>query len=60
MGVAGWAAVMSVGCALAALGLGLAAVLAYMFIDVERYEVARGYKALHDPLKGQKLAAELG
>ena len=38
------------------LGMGLAACLAYMFIDVERYEVARGYKALHDPLKGQRLA----
>ena len=59
VGVNESAAVVSVGCALAALGLGLAAVLAYMFIDVERYEVARGYKALHDPLKGQKLAAEL-
>ena len=59
VGVNEAAAVVSVGCALAALGLGLAAVLAYMFIDVERYEVARGYKALHDPLKGQKLAGEL-
>jgi HEAT repeat protein len=44
---------------LAPLGMGLAACLAYMFIDVERYEVARGYKALHDPLKGQRLATEL-
>ena len=40
----------AVACALAALGMGLAACLAYMFIDVERYEVARGYKALHDPM----------
>jgi len=46
-------------CALGPLGMGLAACLAYMFIDVERYEVARGYKALHDPMKGQRLAAEL-
>lgn len=35
------------------------ATLAYMFIDVERYEVARGYKSLHNPMKGQRLAAEL-
>ena len=39
--------------------MGLVACLAYMFIDVERYEVARGYKALHNPLKGQRLAVEL-
>ena len=50
---------LTVVCALAPLAMGLAACLAYMFIDVERYEVARGYKALHNPLKGQKLAAEL-
>ncbi|VTR93447.1 heat-repeat-containing pbs lyase : HEAT repeat-containing protein OS=Singulisphaera acidiphila (strain ATCC BAA-1392 / DSM 18658 / VKM B-2454 / MOB10) GN=Sinac_5393 PE=4 SV=1: HEAT_2: HEAT: HEAT_2: HEAT_EZ: HEAT_2: HEAT_2: HEAT_2 [Gemmata massiliana] len=50
---------LTVMCALAPLAMGLAACLAYMFIDVERYEVARGYKALHNPLKGQKLAAEL-
>ena len=24
-----------------------------MFIDLERYEVERGYKAVHNPLKGQ-------
>ena len=41
------------------LFMGLVATLAYMFIDVERYEVARGYKALHNPTKGQRLAAEL-
>ena len=51
--------VLTVACALGPLGMGLAACLAYMFIDVERYEVARGYKALHDPLKGQRLAVEL-
>ncbi len=39
--------------------MGLVATLAYMFIDVERYEVARGYKALHNPMKGQRLATEL-
>jgi HEAT repeat protein len=49
----------TVGFALLLLGMGLAACLAYMFIDVERYEVARGHKALHDPLKGQRLATEL-
>jgi HEAT repeat protein len=32
---------------------------AYMFIDLERYEVGRGYKALHSPLKGQVLATNL-
>lgn len=46
-------------CALAPLAVGLVACLAYMFIDIERYEVARGYKALHDPMKGQRLATEL-
>lgn len=46
-------------CAVAALYMGLTAVLAYVHIDVERYEVARGYKAVHDPLKGQELAVHL-
>jgi HEAT repeat protein len=45
--------------ALASLGMGVAACLAYMFIDIERYEVVRGHKALHDPLKGQRIATEL-
>jgi len=49
----------TVACALAPLGMGLAACLAFMFIDVERYEVARGYKALHNPMKGQRLAVEV-
>ncbi len=57
--VAGFLPVLAAACALASLGMGLAACLAYRFIDVERYEVARGYKALHDPLKGQRLATEL-
>jgi len=56
---AGFLPAVTVACALGPLGMGLAACLAYMFIDVERYEVARGYKALHDPLKGQRLATEL-
>jgi ABC-type dipeptide/oligopeptide/nickel transport system ATPase subunit len=33
--------------------------LAYMFIDLERYEVERGHKAVHNPLKGQELAAHV-
>jgi len=56
---AGAAPPLAVACAVGALGMGLAACLAYMFIDVERYEVARGYKTLHAPLKGQRVAAEL-
>jgi HEAT repeat protein len=39
--------------------MGLTACLAYMYIDLERYEVGRGYKALHSPLKGQTLAVDL-
>jgi HEAT repeat protein len=33
--------------------------MAYMYIDWERYEVARGYKSVHNPLKGQELADRL-
>lgn len=32
---------------------------AYMHISFERYEVGRGFKALHDPGKGQELAVDL-
>lgn len=39
--------------------MGVSACLAYMAIDVERYEVERGYKAIHNPLKGQLLASNL-
>jgi len=39
--------------------LGVTACLAYMYIDIERYEVERGYKAVHNPLKGQDLAPHL-
>ncbi len=46
-------------CGLAPLLMGTVACLAYMFIDQERYEVERGYKATHNPLKGQGLAADL-
>src|SRR5262249_39548633 len=61
LGLAGGRAVpwLNVACALVLLFLGVTACLAYMFIDVERYEVARGYKALHNPLKGQELAVNL-
>jgi HEAT repeat protein len=60
----GWAAAkvlpgLTVVCALIPLLMGLTACLAYMFIDLERYEVERGYKAVHNPLKGQGLALHL-
>ena len=54
--LAPWFAVLS-GAAL--LFTGVTACLAYMFIDLERYEVGRGYKAVHNPLKGQQLAVNL-
>ena len=62
--VVGWAAVgylpmLTIACALAPLFMGLTTCLAYMFIDQERYEVERGYKAVHNPLKGQELAVHL-
>ena len=41
------------------LTVGATTVLAYMYIDTERYEVSRGYKALHKPVKGQRLAEGL-
>jgi HEAT repeat protein len=41
------------------LYMGVVTCLAYMSIDLERYEVGRGYKALHNPLKGQELAVNL-
>ncbi len=57
--LAGWVPALAVPIALIPLIAGVLATLAYMFIDVERYEVARGYKALHNPMKGQRLAGEL-
>src|SRR3954449_5347971 len=45
---------LALACGAALLFLGVTTCLAYMFIDLERYEVARGYKALHNPLKGQE------
>ncbi len=47
-------------CGLAPLFMGIIACLAYMFVDLERNEVERGYKAIHNPLKGQALAMNLG
>jgi HEAT repeat protein len=60
----GWLAnkslpVFTVLCGLAPLFMGVIACLAYMFIDLERYQVERGYKAVHNPLKGQELASHL-
>ena len=46
-------------CGLAPLFMGIIACLAYMFIDLERNEVERGHKAVHNPLKGQVLAMNL-
>ena len=43
----------------ATLFMGAIACLAYMFIDLERNEVERGHKAVHNPLKGQVLALNL-
>jgi HEAT repeat protein len=62
--ILGWAVTgtvpgLTVLCALLTLFMGCAACLAYMSIDIERYEVERGYKALHDPAKGQGLALHL-
>ena len=46
-------------CGLAPLFMGIIACLAYMFVDLERNEVERGHKAIHNPLKGQVLAMNL-
>jgi HEAT repeat protein len=46
-------------CGLVVTLLGVTACLAYMFIDLERYEVGRGFLATHNPLKGQRLAVHL-
>jgi HEAT repeat protein len=50
---------VTIACAVLPLFMGVTACLAYMFIDLERYEVERGYKAIHNPLKGQELAPHL-
>lgn len=46
-------------CGLSTLFMGVTACLAYMHIDLERYAVERGYKSIHNPVKGQDLAAHL-
>jgi HEAT repeat protein len=46
-------------CGLGLVVIGVSACLAYVHLDLERYEVARGYKALHSPLRGQALARDL-
>jgi HEAT repeat protein len=55
----GWSPGLRILCALAVMAMGGCACLAYMFIDLERYEVERGYKAIHNPLMGQLLAIHL-
>ena len=47
-------------CGLIPLVMGMLACFAYMFIDLERNEVERGHKAIHNPLKGQLPATNLG
>ena len=61
LGVGGVIAVpwLKIICGLAPLFMGMIACLAYMFIDLERNEVERGYKVFHNPLKGQVLARDL-
>ncbi len=39
--------------------IGVITCMAYVYIDLERYEVVRGYKALFKPVKGQELALNL-
>jgi HEAT repeat protein len=46
-------------CGLTTMLMGAVACLAYMFIDLERNEVERGHKSVHNPMKGQSLAANL-
>src|SRR5262249_41770800 len=41
------------------LFVGVVTCLAYIHVDLERYEVSRGYKALNNPAKGQVLARTL-
>ncbi len=40
----------------ALLSAGISTCLAFMQVSIERYEVTRGYKAVHKPAKGQELA----
>lgn len=50
---------LAIACGIGLSFAGVVTCLAYLWIDLERYEVARGYKALHSPVKGQELAANL-
>jgi HEAT repeat protein len=52
-------AVRALVCGAALIFLGVITCLAYIFIDSERVEVQRGYKVLHNPVKGQGLASHL-
>ncbi|MCE9567540.1 MAG: HEAT repeat domain-containing protein, partial [Planctomycetes bacterium] len=47
---------VTLACAGVSFVMGLVTCLAYMFLDLERYEVERGRKAVHNPMKGQDLA----
>lgn len=57
--VGGWLPGLRAACGLATIFLGAIACCAYMFIELERDEVERGHKAVHNPLKGQVLARYL-
>src|SRR5579883_1429404 len=50
---------VAIGCGLLTSAMGVATCLDYKFIDLERYEVGRGYKAVHNPMKGQSPAVYL-
>ncbi|WP_165250401.1 HEAT repeat domain-containing protein [Paludisphaera soli] len=54
-----WFPPLRIFCGTATIVMGASACLAYMFIDLERNEVERGYKAVHNPLKGQQPAENL-
>lgn len=41
------------------IAVGVTTCLACMFVEIERYDVSRGYKAVHNPLKGQELAVHV-
>jgi HEAT repeat protein len=57
--VGGWLPVLRIACGAALLIMGASACIAYMFIDLERNEVERGYKSIHNPMKGQLPAENL-
>ena len=55
----GWIPPFKFLCSAALMIMGSSACFAYMFIDLERNEVERGYKSIHNPLKGQMPAENL-